>query len=131
MKKILLLLILFVFISIKIEGNDSVSAESAVLMEADSKRVLYEKNIHQSYLTASIAKIMTAIVAIENGDLNSYCKVDEKTTLQVGSSLYLQLNDQIKLIDLIYGLMLRSGNDAAYLIAIKRVADAVKLRGIV
>lgn len=118
MKRILIILIFIFFINVEIKANTiDIYAESAILMEADSKRVLYEKNIHESHLTASIAKIMTTIIAIENGDLNSYCKVDEATTLQVGSSLYLQLNDQIKLIDALYGLMLRSGNDAAYLIA--------------
>lgn len=118
MKRILIFIIFILLINVNIKANiNDVSAESAILLEADSKRVLYEKNIHESHLTASIAKIMTAIIAIENGDLNGYCKVDEATTMQVGSSLYLQLNDQIKLIDALYGLMLRSGNDAAYLIA--------------
>ncbi len=93
------------------------SAESVILMEMKSGRILYGKEIDKVHLTASIAKIMTAIVAIENGNLNQYCTVDYKTTQQVGSSIYLKENDQIKLIDLIYGMMLRSGNDAAYLIA--------------
>ncbi len=94
------------------------SASSAILMEINTGRVLFEKNKNNVYLTASIAKIMTCIVAIENGDLEKYCVVDAETTRQVGSSIYLQLDDEIKLIDLLYGMMLRSGNDAAYLIAV-------------
>ena len=119
MKKLLLFLMI-VFIgygSVAVKAEPVVSASAAILMEKDSKRILYGKNINNRYLTASIAKIMTALVAIENGDLNKYCVVDDKTVRQIGSSIYLQLGDRIKLIDLVYGLMLRSGNDAAYLIA--------------
>ena len=61
---------------------------------------------------------MTAIVAIENGRLEDYYKVDYETTLQIGSSIYLQKDEHIRLIDLVYGLMLRSGNDAAHMIAL-------------
>lgn len=99
-------------------SNLTLDAKSAILMEMSSKRVLYEKDIHTRYLTASISKIMTAIVAIENGRLYDYYKVDRQTTLQIGSSIYLQENEHIRLIDLIYGLMLRSGNDAAHMIAL-------------
>ena len=61
---------------------------------------------------------MTAIAAIENGKLDDYYLVDEKTVLEEGSSLYLEAGDRVKLIDLLYGLILRSGNDAAHLIAL-------------
>lgn len=95
----------------------SMSASAAILMDKDSGRILYQKNINVRFLTASISKILTAIVAIESGDLNEYYQVDEETSRQEGSSLYLELGDKVKLIDLLYGLMLRSGNDAAVLIA--------------
>jgi len=128
MKYILLLIITFTF---NITKQDVVfDGESTILMETDSKRILYGKNIDDVHLTASIAKIMTAIVAIENKDLNMYCRVDKQTTLQEGSSIYLVEGDKIKLLDLLYGLMLRSGNDAAYLIAISvsgNIDDFVKL----
>lgn len=117
MKKILIILILIFCLNVKVKAQFDVSASSAILMEKDSGRILYGKNINQRYLTASIAKIMTAIVGLEHGDLDEYYKVDEKTTRQYGSSIYLQKGDSVKLIDLIYGLLLRSGNDAAYLIA--------------
>lgn len=99
-------------------------------MDIDHNRVLYENNINSKHLTASIAKIMTCIVAIENGDLNKVCIVNEETTQQLGSSIYLQIGDKIYLKDLLYGLMLRSGNDAAYLISIsvcESVSDFVLL----
>lgn len=102
----------------KLSATMDVEAKSAVLMEMSTNRVLYEKDAHTRYLTASIAKIMTAIVAIEYGNLDEYYEVDEGTTKQIGCSIYLKKGEHIKLIDLIYGLMLRSGNDAAYMIAI-------------
>ncbi|MRG86452.1 D-alanyl-D-alanine carboxypeptidase [Salinibacillus xinjiangensis] len=94
-----------------------VSAENAVLMEQESGRMLFGKNPHQKKSIASITKIMTAIVAIENGNLDEKVTVSEKAVRTEGSSIYLKPDDKVKLIDLIYGLMLRSGNDAAVAIA--------------
>ena len=88
-----------------------------VLMESHTKRVLYEKNAHIQRPVASISKIMTAIIAIENVNLDDYVVVSKEATEQIGSSLYLRLGEEITIRDLLYGLMLRSGNDAAYLIA--------------
>lgn len=88
-----------------------------VLMDAESGRLLYGSNSQSQALTASICKIMTAIVAIENGELFKSVKVTREASLCNGSSLYLKENDEIILVDLIYGLMLRSGNDAALLIS--------------
>ena len=90
---------------------------SYVLMDAESGRVLYEKNKDDRFLTASIAKIMTCMVAIENGNLFEKYKVDYETISMEGSSIYLELDDEIYLYDLLCGLMLRSGNDAATLIS--------------
>ncbi|HEY8445019.1 MAG TPA: D-alanyl-D-alanine carboxypeptidase [Bacilli bacterium] len=119
--------ILFFLITIavvNIDTNIYVNAESAIVMESNSQRIIYEKNMNDIHLTASISKIMTAIVAIEKGDLQKYCTVDLETVNQVGSSIYLDVGDKVKLIDLIYGLMLRSGNDTAHLIA-KSVSGSV------
>jgi D-alanyl-D-alanine carboxypeptidase (penicillin-binding protein 5/6) len=66
---------------------------------------------------ASTTKIMTALVAIENCDLNKIITVSKDAQNQEGSSIYLRAGDQIPLIDLLYGLMLNSGNDAAVAIA--------------
>ncbi|MEH7387899.1 D-alanyl-D-alanine carboxypeptidase family protein [Bacillus sp. JJ1521] len=95
----------------------SVSAKGAILIEQESGRILYEKNAHQRMRIASITKIMTAIIAIESGKLDDMVKVSNKAVRAEGSSLYLQPNEQIKLEDLVYGLMLRSGNDGAVAIA--------------
>ncbi|WP_285890270.1 D-alanyl-D-alanine carboxypeptidase family protein [Halalkalibacter oceani] len=97
--------------------NFSVSAEAAMLMEAESGRVLYAKNEHSPMRIASITKIMTALLAIESGKMDEMVKVSTRAEGTEGSSIYLQAGEQIKLEDLVYGLMLRSGNDAAVAIA--------------
>ncbi|WP_428908977.1 D-alanyl-D-alanine carboxypeptidase family protein [Niallia sp. Krafla_26] len=98
-------------------GSASVSASSAILMEQQSGRILYEKDAHQKKRIASITKIMTAILAIESGKLDETVKVSNNAVGTEGSSIYLKPGEKIKLEDLVYGLMLRSGNDAAVAIA--------------
>ncbi|RWR15019.1 D-alanyl-D-alanine carboxypeptidase family protein [Siminovitchia fortis] len=94
-----------------------VSASSAVLMEQKTGRVLFEKNPHEVRRIASITKIMTAILAIESGKMDDTVKVSRSAAYAEGSSIYLVPGEKIKLRDLVYGLMLRSGNDAANAIA--------------
>jgi len=97
--------------------NENISAKSAILIERDSGRILYSKNISQKLPIASTTKIMTALIAIEKGDLNKVVTIKKEWTEIEGSSIYLKPNEKIKLKDLIFGLMLRSGNDAAVAIA--------------
>lgn len=101
----------------KAKASISVSASSAILMEEESGRVLYEKEANKPRRIASITKIMTAILAIESGELDEMAKVSNRAIRAEGSSIYLQEGEKIKLEDLVYGLMLRSGNDAAVAIA--------------
>ncbi|HEY2421961.1 MAG TPA: D-alanyl-D-alanine carboxypeptidase family protein [Neobacillus sp.] len=101
----------------KVGASVSTGAQSAILMEQKSGRVLYEKDAHTKRKIASITKIMTAILAIESGKMNQYVKVSEQATRAEGSSVYLKPGEKIKLNDLVYGLMLRSGNDTAVAIA--------------
>ena len=94
------------------------SAASAVLMDAASGRVLYESNAHEPRLIASITKLMTALVALESGH-----SLEEEVTIQPawagveGSSIYLRAGETITLEALLYGMLLRSGNDAALAVA--------------
>ncbi|RSK52027.1 D-alanyl-D-alanine carboxypeptidase family protein [Bacillus canaveralius] len=101
----------------KLEASVSISARSAILIEQESGRVLYEKDAHTVRRIASITKIMTAILAIESGKMDEKVKVSNKAVRTDGSAIYLQPGEKIKLEDLVYGLMLRSGNDAAVAIA--------------
>lgn len=109
--------LIFLFVkNVSAQSIPTINSQCAVLIESHSGRVLYEKNAHLQRPVASISKIMTAIIAIEEGYLEEYIEISEEATRQVGSSLYLKKGDKLKLIDLIYGLLLRSGNDAAYAI---------------
>ena len=112
MKKVLVVLICF-FIPLNISA---ISASSYIVMDVDSKRVLEGNDINEQRLIASITKIMTCIVTIENGNLKDKVKVDEKVLKAYGSAVYIQIGEKITLEDLLYGLMLRSGNDAALVI---------------
>ena len=122
MKKILFILLLFL-IPLNVFSKDT--AKSSIVMDIDSSRVLYENNADEKHLIASITKIMTCIIAIEEGNLNKMIKVEDEILKMYGTSIYLEVGERIKLIDLLYGLMLRSGNDASVVIA-KAVAGSEK-----
>ena len=121
MKKILVILLLFL-IPLNVVSLEDTS-KSSIVMDLDSGRVLYENNADEEHLIASITKIMTCIIAIEEGNLDKEVKAKEEILKMYGTSIYLELNEKMKLIDLLYGLMLRSGNDAAVVIA-KEVAGS-------
>jgi len=114
---ILICMLFFVQLPFVHAEGVSVSAVNAVLMEQESGRVLFEKDAHEKKKIASITKIMTAIIAIESGKLNDMVTVSDQAYGTEGSSLYLQKGQKMKLEDLVYGLMLKSGNDAAVAIA--------------
>ncbi|HZJ83387.1 MAG TPA: D-alanyl-D-alanine carboxypeptidase family protein [Clostridia bacterium] len=94
-----------------------VSARAAVLIEVETGRVLYEKNAHEKMPMASTTKIMTAILAIENSNLDDILTISPSASGVEGSSLYLAKGEKLTIEQLLYGLMLRSGNDAATALA--------------
>lgn len=93
------------------------SAKSAVVIDKESGRVLYNQNGDWELPMASTTKIMTALVAIKYGDLNAEVEVSETAAAVEGSSMYLEKGERITLENLVYGLMIVSGNDAAVSIA--------------
>ena len=95
----------------------STSATSSILMDMDSGRIIYENNSHEVRSVASISKIMTAILAIESKKLDKTVKVSDVALEAYGSGIYIKPGEKLTLQDLVYGLMLRSGNDAALMIA--------------
>ena len=103
-------------IPFNVYGFDS-NAKGVILMDMDSGRVMYAKDAHYVQSVASISKIMTAIVAIENADVEKDVTIGDEVLKAYGSGIYVKSGEKIKLEDLIYGLMLRSGNDAALAIA--------------
>jgi len=116
MKKILLFG-LFFFCSINVCYASVDTAHEYVLMEQKSGRVLAGKNYHTPMLIASITKIMTCLLAIESGKLEDVVVVDDVVLESYGSGIYIEVGEEMKLLDMLYGLMLRSGNDAALMIA--------------
>lgn len=96
-----------------------VSAVSCVLMEADTGEVLYEKSMHEKRAMASITKIMTALLTIESGNLDSSFTVDSEAIKVEGTSMGLREGDIVTKRALCYGMLLPSGNDAANAAAVE------------
>ena len=98
-------------------AEENVSARSAILIEATTGRVLYEQNAFEQLPMASTTKIMTAIVALENCDMDEMVVVGQNASGVEGSSIWLSVGETMSLSDMLFGLMLASGNDAAVAIA--------------
>ena len=96
----------------------AVSAQNAILMDAQTGRVLYEKNADKQSLIASTTKIMTALVVCEQTNVLDRVRIPQEAVGIEGSSMYLKAGEILTVQDLLYGLMLHSGNDAAVALAI-------------
>lgn len=123
LKRVLIvLLICFSLISSCLAAPDSLgpklSAQAAALIDLGSGRVLFESDADKPLPIASTTKIMTALVVLENCELDDVVKVSPLAVGAEGSSLYLKAGERLTVKDLLYGLMLRSGNDAALALAI-------------
>ena len=100
--------------------NNSSSAKSMVVIETTNNSVLYSKNENEKLPMASTTKIVTAITVLENcEDINKEIIIPLKATLVEGSSIYLKENEKLSIKQLLYGLMLQSGNDAAMALALE------------
>ena len=117
----LLLCLHLISLSVFAEGGSapSISARSAILIEAESGIVVFEKNADEVRPMASTTKIMTALVALESGDVQRTVQVSAGAIGIEGSSVYLYKDEKLTLEDLIYAMMLESANDAAAAIAIE------------
>lgn len=116
MKKIILFSLLF-FVGISIVDASVDTAHEYILMDGTTGRVLAGKNYNTPMLIASITKIMTCLLAIESKKLDDVIIVDDVIQEAYGSGIYIEVGEEITLRDLLYGLMLRSGNDAALMVA--------------
>lgn len=107
------------YITSSTENKDepTLNSKAAIILDRETETVLYEKNAYSKRAMASTTKIMTAILTIESGKLNDIVEVSKKAASIGGSVLGLKIGDKLTLNDLLYGLMLRSGNDAAVQIA--------------
>lgn len=95
----------------------SISAQSAIVFEKESRVVVYEKESNYRFTPASTTKIMTTLLALENYDLDSYVRVPDDIRTVEGSSMGLVGGESVQMRTLLYGMMLPSGNDAAYFVA--------------
>ena len=94
------------------------NAGASIAIDGATGKVFCEKNAHTRMGMASTTKIMTAIIALEKGNLNDIVTVDKRAVGVEGSSLYLEEGDRLSLKNLLFGMMLRSGNDAATAVAL-------------
>ena len=97
----------------------SVSAKGAVLIDANTGKIICEQNAHAKLAMASTTKIMTALLALEQPDIDEYFLVDPEAILVEGTSMGLQTGDSVTLRGLAVGMLLPSGNDAANAAAVK------------
>lgn len=106
-------------VSFLLLNTPDVSAKSAVLIDASSGKILCEKNAHDRMAMASTTKIMTALVAAENAELDRTVSVHPSAVGVEGSSIYLYAGEKMTLRDLLCAMLLESANDAAAAIAIE------------
>lgn len=111
------LVICFAASLIYAETTIPVKASAAVLIDADTGKVLFSKNSASIMAPASTTKIMTAIIAIEKGNLSHKVKVSRRAASMPPTTMHLHRGDVLSMKDLLYGLLLSSGNDAAVAIA--------------
>lgn len=120
-KRILFYLLIFSCFLVntdKVYAAPAIISESAVLIDAGTGTILAQKNADKKMYPASLTKIMTAILAIELGDLSDVITVDDDTPYEIeGSHIALEPGEILTLKDLLYALMLPSANDAASVIA--------------
>ena len=100
-----------------IEEVPSINSRAAIVIDRNSKTILYGKNEQEKRKMASTTKIMTATIVLENTNLNDTVEISKKSANTGGSRLGLKTGDKITVHDLLYGLMLCSGNDAAVALA--------------
>lgn len=93
------------------------TAASAIVIEAKTGHVLYERDADKQMYPASTTKMMTLITALESNDLDEIVTVSDRASGAEGSTLWLEIGEKIPLGDLLYGMMMISGNDAAIAIA--------------
>ena len=119
MRKSLVLFLVFLCTLFPIKTNSSldISAKSAVLIDTETGRIIYEKNADERLAMASTTKIITAITAIKYGNLSDVVTVSLNAATTEGSSVWLSEGEKLSLSDLLYAMMLESGNDASVAVA--------------
>lgn len=107
----------YIDVSSDVTYEPCINSRAAIIYDRTSGAILFGKNENEKRKMASTTKIMTAIVVLENTNLDNIVTVSSKAAGTGGSRLGLHTNDKISVRDLLYGLMLCSGNDAAVALA--------------
>ncbi|MBD3330990.1 hypothetical protein GF354_05715 [Candidatus Peregrinibacteria bacterium] len=104
-----------------IKKNEFVSpviyAEGVIAMDLNSDTILFEKNLHEKRAIASITKLMTALIILEENNIYDIVTISQNAANIEGSQMYLRAGEKITIENLIYGIMIQSANDAAYALA--------------
>ncbi|UCZ54903.1 D-alanyl-D-alanine carboxypeptidase [Bacillus shivajii] len=121
-KHIISLFILAIVMSVsplnsEASGNLDLNSEAFILIDAETNEILYERNAKKRMYPASITKILTAVIAIETLDLQEKVTVSDKAVRAIGTRVYLLEDEEVTVEQLLHGLMVSSGNDAAIAIA--------------
>jgi D-alanyl-D-alanine carboxypeptidase (penicillin-binding protein 5/6) len=103
--------------TVQVSSEPVINARSALVMDFETGTILYEKNAYRKRPMASTTKIMSAIIALENGDLDADVLISGKAAGMGGSVMGLTKGSTVKLRDLLHGMLICSGNDAAVAIA--------------
>ncbi|MBU3160121.1 D-alanyl-D-alanine carboxypeptidase [Clostridium frigoris] len=126
MKKLIAILLTSLFLSYNIATTvkasvksppKGISADSVVLLDATTGKLLYEKNKDSAYPPASTTKIMTILLVLEHSNLNDIVTVSKNASLTEGSRIYLVAGEKLTVKELLYGLILASANDCAVALA--------------
>ena len=107
-----------------VQATPAVTAKAAIIMDATTGEVLYAKDAESRRYPASTTKMMTLLVALEKGRLDDWVVASKAAHETEGSSLYLEAGEKQRLLDLLYGIMLVSGNDATVAVA-EHIAGSV------
>ncbi len=119
--------IIFLFTTTNIYSDQSINlqGETAVLIDATTGEILYEKKMHQEMYPASTTKIMTAVLTLEHCELDETVIIDEETPFTEGSRIYLLENEIVTVEQLLHALLIESANDAAVALA-KHISGSVE-----
>lgn len=126
-RKIILGIVIFLFVaSNPVWGAEpQISAQSAILIDGDTGEILFSKNPHERRPPASTTKILTAILALEKGRINDVVEISSRAANTGEARINLVAGEKITLENLLYGALLKSGNDACVAIA-EEIAPSVE-----
>jgi len=122
---VFVVVVIFLQLGRTADAIPEITGEAAVLIDSRNGQLLYEKNSSQRMYPASTTKILTAIIALESGKINDVVTISAESCNVEGSAIGLQAGEKLPMIDLLYAMMLNSGNDAAMAIA-NHVAGSIE-----